>query len=267
MSVLSSKTRLGNWQEEIAFEEDKKRLRENIAESGGLLSQRILAKVRQHSTPVELAPVADDTFLRFGVPVMLQNADTVGVLSVDMDDKSMGPTGWKVNATTATATHATVRNAWILVPAPSADDVFWKGRGEADVVHYGQKFVIRSVPELAEPPVFLTSEMKSPQSCSKVTKNQEVYFSTNGGAAALWTVEFGNIEYRDDVVGQPAKATSMFVVRHVATNNLLAATSAKFNNDFGPENEVCCAKFQGYASKGGKAPEQKQNFWVFVSKA
>lgn len=264
---MPAKTLLGNWAEEIAYEADKKALQRNLKASGGLLSQRILAKVNQHRTPCQLAPVAADGYLRFNVPLMIQNMDTLGYLSVDTDDQSSSALGPKIQCTTVpTPEGALLRNTWVLVPVPSADDAFWQSKGEENVVHYGQKFVIQSAPGLSEQPLFLTSERKSPNSASKVSQNQEVYFSANGGQAAFWTLEFGNAEYRQDMEGQPAKQSSVAQFRHTITNFPLASSKKyHFTNDFGPEFEVSCCKFQQYCSKAGKAPELKENFWVIVS--
>jgi hypothetical protein len=264
---MPAKVLLGNWHEELAYEADKKALQRNLKESGGLLSQRILAKVNHHRTPCSLPPVAADGYLRFNTPLMIQNMETLGCLSVDTDDQASSALGPKIHCTTVPSPDgATLRSTWILVPVPSADDAYWKSKGEEAVVHYGQKFVIQCLPDLSAQPLFLTSERKSPNSSSKVSQNQEVYFSANGGQAAFWSLEFGNAEYRPDMEGQPAKASSVALFRHTTTNMPLASSSKfHFTNDFGAENEVCCCKFQQYFSKGGRAPEQKSNFWVIVS--
>jgi hypothetical protein len=260
---MPTKPLLGNWQEELAYEADRKNLHLTRREMGTLISQQIIMKIKQHTSPCQLGAIDSDGFLRFGVPVSLKSVETCCFLSVDMDDKYLGPNGWKVVGSTGNG-YSQLRNSWVMVPVPSEDDAYWQQRGEADIVHYGQKFLISSVSELADPPIFLTSEMKSPSSVSRITSNQEVYFSSNGGLGSYWVVEFGNPEYREDVEGQPAKAESVFIIKHAATNNFLASFSKKFVNDFGVENEICCSRVQEYASKAGKAPEQKSNFWTFV---
>lgn len=257
---MKAKTRLGNWLEEIAFEEDKKALQKRLQESGGLLSQKILAKVQQHTAAAELG--CHGEHLVYGSPFMLRNVSTKGVIAIDMDDRQLGPLGWKINPSTSQEAAPQLRNCWVVLPPPSNKTV-----SIGDVVCYGHKVVIASVPELAEPSVFLSSEMKTPQSCSKLSKNQETYFSPNGGMSALWTFEYANSEYREDVIDQPVKVTTPICLKHVATNMSLASTTFKFTNDFGYENEVCCGRFQGYASKGGKAPETDENLWEIVVKS
>lgn len=254
--MSKAKTRLGNWQEEIAFEEDKKSLQKALQSTGGLLSQQILAKVQQHTVPCALGQL--DSVLQYGSPFMLQNASSNGTLAIDMDDRILGPLGWKVNCSTTSAHSPVLRNSWVIMPGPST------GNKIGDPVCYGNKVLICSVPELADPPVVLASEMKTPQSCSKFSKNQEVYFTPNIGIGSLWSFEYANPEYRQDVEGQPINPTSAVVLKHVATNNLLAATNFHFTNDFGSENEVCCARLQVFASKSRTAPERPENYWHIV---
>lgn len=254
--MSKAKTRLGNWQEEIAFEEDKKSLQKALQSTGGLLSQQILAKVQQHTVPCTLGHL--DNALRFGVPFVLQSCSNDGALSIDMDDRTLGPLGWKVNCSTASSLAPTLRNSWIVMPSLTS------GAAIGDPVCYGNKVLLCSVAELADPPVFLASEMKTPQSCSKFSKNQEVYFTPNTGIGSLWAFEYSNPEYRQDVEGQPINPTSTVVLKHVATNNFLAATNFHFTNDFGSENEVCCARLQTFASKSRSAPERDENYWKFV---
>lgn len=262
---MPTKPRIGNWQEELVYEADKKKLLAETRALGGTLSQQIVAKVQQHRKTATLASAQADGFLRFGVPVMLQNAETECFLSTDTDDKSSAPGGFKIACTTAPAKNPMVRNTWILLPVPSADDDFWASKGEGDVVHYGQKFLISSLEQLADTPLYLSSELKSPNTLSKITKNQEVYFSAAGGQQAMWTAQFGHLEYRPDMEGQPVKANCVLVLKHVLTNMPLASTKAKYGNDFGMEWEVCANKFQIMNTKHGNAPEQKANLWAFVT--
>jgi hypothetical protein len=254
--MSKAKTRLGNWQEEIAFEEDKKKLQKALQSTGGLLSQQILAKVQQHTVPCALGQLGSS--LQYGVPFLLQNSSNDGTLAIDMDDRILGPLGWKVNCSTTPSRDATLRNSWIVMPSAAS------GAALGDSVCYGSKVLICSVAELADPPVFLASEMKTPQSCSKFSKNQEVYFTPNTGIGSLWSFEYSNPEYRQDVEGQPINPTSAVVLKHVATNNFLAVTNFHFTNDFGSENEICCARLQTFASKSRSAPERSENYWKIV---
>eukprot|EP00658_Telonema_sp_P-2_P051514 TRINITY_DN39587_c0_g1_i4.p1 TRINITY_DN39587_c0_g1~~TRINITY_DN39587_c0_g1_i4.p1 ORF type:complete len:223 (+),score=48.57 TRINITY_DN39587_c0_g1_i4:207-875(+) len=158
-----------------------------------------------------------------------------------------------------------LRSAFVFVPIPSADDAFFADQGHGDVVHYGQKIAIQTHPGLLEDPLFLMSERKTPDSQSKVSGNQAVYFTDEPGQAGLWKIMYGNPEYREEMVGQPVKANALIVVQHTPTNTPLASTKAKLVNDFGPEFEVCAHRYQTFRSKSGSAPEEKAGFWAAVT--
>lgn len=261
--MSTGKARVGNWQEELVYEADKKALLQSARQGGAMLSQQIFAKVKHHTAPAVLGAAADG-LLRFNTPLMLQNAETSCFLSVDLDDKSGNGSAVKVACTTAPAKAPCLRNTWVLVPAPSADDEFWASKGESDVVHYGQKFIVRSVPELSEQGLFLCSERMSPTTQSKVTKNQEVYLSPIGRQQALWSFAHAHGEFRFETEGLPVRADSVVLVVHQLTNTPLASSKAKYGNDFGMEWEVCAHKFQSVQAKHGKAPETGQNLWGLV---
>ncbi|KAH9578735.1 hypothetical protein LSM04_003586 [Trypanosoma melophagium] len=267
---MPRKALLGNWFEEEAYKRDRRRLMEG--RNGGFVdaaseTQRIMAKVKHHSTPYKLAKMPEDGYLHFYTPIMLQNAATLGFLSLDLEDRTMGPTGWRVVCSTAPADGPTLRNCFVLVPAPTGPtDMIAAPNEEADMVHYGQPFFLMTVPELCDDPLSLVSEHKGPHSASKVTgKYQDVFFSPDGNCAeAMWVVDFANPDYREDMRDRPVKADAVMIIRHNHTNVPLASTKNVFYNDFGPEYEVCCNKFAPSVTKlrGGQLLDE--NFWTFV---
>lgn len=261
---MSGKARVGNWQEELVYEADRKALLREARQGGALLSQQIFAKVKHHNTVCGLASFSDG-ILRFNSPVMLQNAETNCFLSVDLDDKSGAGTQSKIACTTGSATGSTLRNTWLLVPAPSADDEFWASKGESDVVHYGQKFMVRSLADLSPDPLYLASEKISPTTQSKVSKHQEVFFTSQGRQTALWSFQHAHTEYRFETEGIPVKSTDVVLISHQLTNVPLASSLAKYGNDFGMEWEACCHKSQAVHAKHGKAPETRENLWAVVT--
>ena len=262
---MPGKCRIGNWQEEIVFEEDRKRLQDSAKETGGLLSHQILSKVRHHKKVCSLQSLLPDGHLRFNAPLMLQNAETDGFLSTDIDDKLEGENGWKVACTTARSEDANLRNSFVFVPAKSADDPFFAGKGETDVVHYGQKFAVQTHPDLLEVPMYLLSQLKTPTSKSKVTANQEVYLSEDVSMGGLWSLQYANADYRMEMEGQPVKANALCVVSHTTSNTPLASTKATCGNDFGVEFEVCAARLLKFKSRSGNAPGDKPMFWAMVT--
>ncbi|EPY29106.1 calpain-like cysteine peptidase [Strigomonas culicis] len=261
---------LGNWQEEEAYERDRKRLiqgHDGTSVDARAAVATMARKVRHHTTPCALAPVPADGCVRFYTPVMLQNGSTLGFLSVDLDDRVKAATGWQVASGTAPAEEAQLRNTVVLAPGPvPPTDAFPIPKGEEDMLHYGQPFYIMSVPALCEDPLSLMSESKSPSSCSKVTgKYQNVYFSPDGASpGAVWCVDFLNPGYREDMRDQPVKADDLLVVRHVMTNMPLVSVKETFVNDFGPQYEVGAGRIAPAATRKKGFPMADENVWVFI---
>lgn len=264
---MTAKVRIGNWQEELAYEADRKALMKNAREAGATLSQRILAKVKHHRQPVELQPVPADGFVRFGLPVALQNADTQGCLATDLDDSSIVGNENRVAVTTTVLEAPQLRAAWILEPVPSAaDDILMAPDANPDVLHYGQRFVIRTVDALNSAALFLASGQKNHTTLSRVSNNQDVFLSARGGQNAIWTAQHANLEYRPDMLGKPVKANAVLILNHQGTNTPLASVGRhRVANDFGAEFEVCCNRFLKVQSKSGAVPEQPANLWAFVT--
>nr|CCC96020.1 unnamed protein product [Trypanosoma congolense IL3000] len=230
------------------------------------VTKRIIGKVKHHNTPYALAAPHEDGYLHFYVPMMLQNAATLGFLSLDLDDRLLGQNGWHVACSTAPAAGPAMRSCFILVPAPTGPtDMIPPPPEEVDVVHYGQPFFIMTVPELCDNPLSLLSEPKGPLSASKVTgKYQDVYFSPDGASMeAMWVADFANPQYCEDMRDLPIKGDAVLVIRHNHTNAPLASSKEVFFNDFGPENEVCCGRFPVVpGARGGSLRDE--NYWTFV---
>ncbi|AYU81759.1 calpain-like cysteine peptidase, putative [Leishmania donovani] len=261
---------LGNWFEEEAYERDRRRLMQG--RSGGIVEAsaevaHMMAKIRHHNAPHPIAPIAEDGYLHFYVPLMLQNAHTCGFLSVDLDDRKATPTGWQVECSTAPAEEATSRCTVVLTPAAMPQvDSFPIPEDEADVVHYGQPFYLMTVRELCDDPLFLMSEFITPGCASRVTqKLQHTYFSPDGGsAAAMWCVEDANPAYQEDMRDHPVKADDVIRIRHNMTAAPLASLREVFYNDFGAQFEVGCGRLTALATKRRGGPPAPENLWMFI---
>ncbi|KAG5496263.1 hypothetical protein JKF63_02564 [Porcisia hertigi] len=261
---------LGNWFEEEVYERDRRRLMQG--RSGGLVEASAevaytMAKIRHHNAPHSIAPIADDGYLRFYVPLMLQNAHTCGFLSVDLDDRKASPTGWKIACSTAAAEEATSRCTIVLVPAAMPQtDSFPIPEDEADVVHYGQPFYLMTVRQLCEDPLFLMSESFTPGCASPVTgKLRYTYFSPDGGSAgAMWYVEDANPAFQEDVRDHPVKADAVIRIRHNMTASPLASLKEVFYNDFGAQFEVGCGHLSVLETKKHGGPPLSENLWMFI---
>lgn len=261
---------LGNWYEEEAYANDRKRMMQGRSggevEAGGEVAN-IMAKLKHHSAPYPIAPLPEDGLLRFFNPVMLQNAETLGYLSVDLDDRKRGATGWQVGVTTATAEESTLRNTVVLVPAVQpATDSYPVPQDERDVVHYGQPFYIMTLPELCDDPLSLVSEFRTPGNASRVSGLlQNAYYSPDGGSAgAMWCADYVLFDYQEDMRDHPVRADDPLILRHNMTNAPLASHKKTLVNDFGPENEVGCGRLNTQASKRKIGALANSNTWMFI---
>ncbi|CCW70684.1 unnamed protein product [Phytomonas sp. Hart1] len=261
---------IGNWFEEDAYERDRTQLIQS--RYGGLIDARsevarIAAKITHHNTPTEIASIASDGYLRFFRPMMLQNACTLGYLSVDLEDRVQTTTGWRINCSTAAVDGANRRSVFMLLPSPAPlVGSYPVPLGEEDIVHYGQPFYITTIKSLCEEPLSLVSEFSLNRSYSKASgKHQEVYFSPDGGSAAcMWYVVHKDPDCVEDMRDHPVRAQDAIMIQHNMTNAPLASTESVFYNDFGTQNEVCAGRFLRYASKRRAGPIENENCWIFI---
>mgnify|MGYP001585751912 FL=1 len=272
--MSNGKVLIGNWQEELAYERDRRHLlqkqKAGQAAAGATLGQQILAKVKAHKAPVPLTPLAADGLLHLGAAVVIQNAGTDGLLSTDLDDSATIGYMTKFAVTTAKASGPMARNVFVLENDGAAPD---------DIIRYGQRLRIRAHPALSMPagaaaaapdvassPLYLASMLKSPVSFSKVSRNHEVFLVQDSGSITNWIFQYANPEFRLEMEGQPVKANALVVLLHVNTNAPLASTVADhYTNDFGVECETCCHRYFAKQVRGGKAPELPANLWALVT--
>jgi len=261
------RTFIGNWSEDVQYEEDQMREYLRRRDGGQLLSQKVSSKVRAHMTPAPLAVRAKDGCVHFGDLCMLQSAETENYLSVDLDDQISGAPEAKYGVTTAPAASSMCRNTWVPVRVPCADDPFWEEKGEGGVLHYGQKFKMQLNPSLTEGarPLRLFSEKLTPTCYSKVTKRQEVTAADYGTLNTCWQVNYANAEYRFEMEGQPVKAHAVVVLQHCGTGQFLCSEKKGYSNDFGTECEVCAHKAFAVRAKHTELPELPANQWAFVN--
>ncbi len=323
-----------NWQEEIAYAEDKRsmvskarqqvatqqadgssaaapaaltttsssaRTREDenffkfastAATNVATLSAQIVAKRDHHLQPTKLG-TAFEGCVPFGVPVMLQNVETQGLLSIDLHDRQGVAKHMKIVTTTSSSTSGTapvLRNTWVLLPVQEDLEAIrmrysmlrsvGAGAGggalpETDpslVLHYGQRFVVCSTESMALPAqhgeepgcVFLASEARTASSQAKRSNAQETYYTPFASQKAWWTAVHAHPDFRQDMEFTPVKADAMFLIRHQLTATPLASTKTPYPNDFGAEYEVCAHRHLRMQVKNGHSLETDANFWTVV---
>eukprot|EP01006_Ploeotia_vitrea_P037610 TRINITY_DN66153_c0_g1_i1.p1 TRINITY_DN66153_c0_g1~~TRINITY_DN66153_c0_g1_i1.p1 ORF type:complete len:317 (+),score=32.91 TRINITY_DN66153_c0_g1_i1:71-952(+) len=265
------RTMIGNWSEDLQFQEDKLREWLRKRESGGTAIQQMRSKMSRHKAEAFISPEHSDGHIHFGDSVMLQNAHTEGYLSVDLDD--FVGTGYGVNkyiATTGRADKPMLRNTWTIIKVDGDDDEYYEAKGEGNVLHYTQKFKLVLNPSLSDKDslLLLASEQVSQTSFSKVSHKQEVTAKSKGTFEFTWQAVWPDLDYRMEMEGQPVQANVVLLINHCQTNQPLASDKQKpYVNDFGSEWEVCAHKWPARATKLAAAfgAEQPQNHWALIT--
>jgi hypothetical protein len=301
LAAARAKPRIGNWQEEIAFDTAKRNLVQEArvaASAGGVagtgggaaaLAHQILTKRAHHNQPTVLGGPSPDGFIRFGVPIMLQCAETQGFLSVDLHDRTGAGAKVRVAATTSERVTAPIlRSTWVLLPVEDdeAEMAEYAKRGELDILHYGQKFFIRGLDDLTlaatgapatptssggaalgEPePLYLASTRKTPQTQSARSGNQDAYFTPVPSQEAWWVCTYAHPEYRLDMDLAPVRANqSVLVLKHHITGVPLASPKVPHPNDFGADWEVSCNRYLRMQVRSGATLETEANLWAVAT--
>jgi hypothetical protein len=246
---------IGNWYEDVQYQENRSRFYNGQKASGSLLSQKIRAKLQFHNQPTALTPQHEDGYLHFGDRVMLQCADTSGFVSLDLDDtmKICGH-GTKYILTSALSERPKLRNTLVITSIPTPDDPVYPPE-EVDIIHYGQPFAIMFHREIvcteSKKPLYMHSEPASGSGVySKISRNQEVVAISEGTYDLVWKCEYLDQDLRMEMEGQPVLANSALILNHCATNQPLCSNSAVgYANDFGREFELCCVSNRGTGTK------------------
>ena len=256
---FNPKCRIGNWSEDVALQEAKMEQYFRAKNSGNLISEKISRKMNVH---LQKCKLSSGDVIQFGDIVMLQNKDTLGYLSFDLDDDvSEHSHKKKYGATTGHSdVNAVNRNCYVIHRVKS-QDLFVIPKEEENYLHYGQPFTLRTVDDLGDETLFLTSEAKSTTTFSPVSCQNEVYFSNKYTYASQFIVDHLTKRMRLEYEGDPVNPRCGVVIRHMQTNQFLSSET-KFikNNDFGKEYEVC-----GKTNLDMHKKEKSTNVWSFVN--
>ena len=149
---------------------------------------------------------------------------------------------------------------------------------EEKIIFFGEQIVISSHDLLSNDKLYLFSQLISPQSYSRFSRNQEVLLNSKKNYSSCWVIEHIDPTLRFSMEGQPVPVDEPFILRHCATGRLLASNLVDYNNDYGREYEVCCFNFMSNnkyqtldSEKEGKIKintltkyELEQNIWRIV---
>eukprot|EP00471_Norrisiella_sphaerica_P002896 CAMPEP_0184480304 /NCGR_PEP_ID=MMETSP0113_2-20130426/1795_1 /TAXON_ID=91329 /ORGANISM="Norrisiella sphaerica, Strain BC52" /LENGTH=480 /DNA_ID=CAMNT_0026858691 /DNA_START=32 /DNA_END=1471 /DNA_ORIENTATION=- len=233
-SRYSSKTKIGNWNEELHLKEERIRKYLEKKAKGELMINKIHRNMQGSLKPSGLT-YSKDGNVRYGDYVMLYSVKTEGVLSVDLTDRDAG----NIEAyavTTSTLTKGPVaRNVFVITPA----------RGDrktkiGDVLRFNQSFCLKANPLLTKLNLSLTSMPLSPMQFSKISKKQLVLMSIDKSADTLFKARYRDSATRFEFDGEPVPCNAEIVIQHNRTGKCLFSDKINYHNDFGTEFEVAC---------------------------
>lgn len=260
-------TRVGNWSEDYELQQHRVKAYMEKKETGSLAVSKMQQKFMHHLAPVELTKSAAGDSVQYGMTLLLWNHAAESFVATDLEDGSARDDGATHCATTATKySYPCARNA--LEIGRVANDGYAEDDG---ALHYGQLVRFSTTSALGEP-LYLHSYGYTPTTCSKYSRNQEVTCSTVPEQYTLWKVHHVNPQERLTSDGTPVPINTAIVLSHVCTNQLLAATSVPYSNDFQIEHgdtEMCVKTFAAMSKRAmGRRDhelEGQENHFVLVA--
>jgi hypothetical protein len=257
------KVRIGNWNEDVQLHDTRFNEFMRAKENNALPSHQMKRKFEHHLAPVQVADVAEHGNVQFGDRLLIQNLQNHAYLAMDLDTKlhhvyeRFGITATKPR--TNEQTPAISRSVFIIERVPSKDDIFYTNEHEEHLLHYGQHFKLKSVPEFHDN-LYFRSEKATPSCHSTITHNQEVSVDTASNFQSEWALAFIDPKFRFEMEGEPVPVNTAFLLVHCATNqNLMSNDQNLVLNDFGKEFEVCCKTLLD-----SHKAEQSCNQWSFM---
>eukprot|EP00741_Cyanophora_paradoxa_P023406 tig00021582_g22612.t1 len=267
-SPFHHRVRVGNWSEDMELAQAKLKDYLMRKERGELAISAAEARFAHALQPVELSAAPEDGYLRYGAVVMLYNFHTQAHLATDINDKlpSDGQTDLFA-ATTTLYNQPCARNSFAVLPA--------KDGKVGDVVRYGQKVQIVTLPPFSSDKFFLHSLPVSPFHQSKVSRNQEVSFAKYSGENprpsynCSWEIQSVDPSVRLELEGTPVPLGAAVMINHCLTQRAFASDLYIHRNEFGGECETFCKSFldprkQEHGRRERTLPGP-QNHWSFVS--
>ncbi|NP_001088753.1 uncharacterized protein LOC496017 [Xenopus laevis] len=269
MSVRSfcPSVRLGNWNEDVALEEDVLKDFLEKKDRGELLTQKTSNLKKNILKKTELS-IPKDGFLHFGDVVMLLNPEN-SEQSLSNTSPTYGNYGLSVNPNESalySKTHLeapcgvsgsrnlepTVRNAFIITSVDGSD--------VGEPVHYGQNFALRSTEGFTSH-LYLTSDQKTFLKSSKKSYLQEVSLTDQLSYQNCWQFIYLDPQLRLENEGFPVPANTKLLIVHSKTNQCLAVLRKHVLwTLFGKECEVTAHTFLN-----GHKAEENENHWIVVT--
>ncbi|NP_001120035.1 cilia- and flagella-associated protein 161 [Xenopus tropicalis] len=259
--------RLGNWNEDVALEEDILKDYLEKKDKGELLIQKTSNLKKNILKKTELS-ISQDGCLHFGDVVMLLNPEnseqslsntspTNGnyALSVNPNENAVyskthleAPCG----VSGSTNLEPTVRNAFIITSVDGSD--------VGEPVHYGQNFALRTTEGFMNH-LHLTSDQKTFLKSSKKSYLQEVSLTDQLSYQNCWNFIYLDPQLRLENEGFPVPANTKLLIVHSKTNQCLAVLRKQVLwTFFGKECEITAHTFLN-----GHKAEENENHWIVVT--
>lgn len=235
---------------------------------GTLLSQVMKKKFEKHNAPMKITCLRSQVenpeekyAVYFGDRVMLYNQKTKAFLGFDLDSKIHHSR--ERFAVTTSQQKQPVARAVFTIEKPDRNyndyDTLFNNSEEPHLLHFGQSFALKTVPELGGP-YCLRSQIVSYLSASPFSSFQEVSVDEEKEKESIWVCECLDPKYRVECEGEVVKGNLPILIKHQWTNQLLGSGANKMVlNDFGFEHEVYCKTMLNI-----QKVEEENNIWCLV---
>ncbi|KAK2959304.1 hypothetical protein BLNAU_5613 [Blattamonas nauphoetae] len=193
-----------------------------------------------------MQPMQEDGILRYGDMIQLENVHTESVLSTDFGDEiPLNEENKCFSVTCSRLSQPMLRNVFIIDRPNEKDRGIFDGLN--DVLHYGQSFVLRTLPEYTLDEYYVTSTKLSPQIASRYSKQQLVYVTDKKNFEVCWKMQYWDPQLRIENDGEPVRPGSFetqniqpVIITHSLTGINLCADTVSYPNIFGNEHETFC---------------------------
>jgi Ca2+-binding EF-hand superfamily protein len=248
-SLYSFKTRLGNWQEEIAIGEAKLNNFRHRSETGNLSLRKQEIKLERCNEIVPLSYCADN-ILRWGDSVIIRHDSSGALLACDPFEKVIQNSEQYLVTGSIQPVTAKARQVFKLLKPPA--NLQDQAHDYSDsILKFGQSFclgctesmMINPGMEILNAQLYLCSSKKTERMCTKTTNRQLVYLSTAMDGNAIWQFLIPskgriNGSERFLAMGQPIYTDLSIQIQHRQTcMYLLCDPKMKMNSEFGTELE------------------------------
>jgi len=245
--------RVGNWQEDVALQEESLKEFQRKQANGELLinvADAVLsAAVSSHSISK-----SEDGFVHFGDSVVLVNPETSRSLAYAVS--SFTKPSEVLSATASRETHALQRNVLTIASSGSSLE-------PGAILCYGSHFSLVAKDPFGKERSLRSERMSLHSGASLLSGKQAVSFVDSGDKKShndMWQVVCYDPQQRLETDGTPVPANTPLILRHVASNiNLALLSDFAVRSQLGLEPEIVCHNFLNVHKA-----ELPPNVWVLA---